>query len=57
MRKYMQVNTLDNVSKLEVFPPGQLYFDEIILSLLIVERKRLTPKTKSEHDMKFLFNY
>ncbi|KAF5327659.1 hypothetical protein D9619_004860 [Psilocybe cf. subviscida] len=57
MRLVMRVDTFDNSSKLEVFPSGQQYFDEIILSLLIVERRRLTPKTKNDHDLKYLFNY
>ena len=42
------------VPELTVTPLGQDYFDEIILSLLIIERKRLTPGKASV--LKQLFN-
>jgi len=32
------------VQELEVTPDGQAYFDHLLLSLLIIERKRLTPR-------------
>ncbi|KAF5312016.1 hypothetical protein D9619_003840 [Psilocybe cf. subviscida] len=49
--------TPPSVSELEVLPAGQPFFDDILISLLIIERKRLTPKTKSESHLKALFNY
>lgn len=41
------------LAQLEVFPSGQKHFDDILLSLLVVERKRLTP---SSGDFKHLFS-
>jgi hypothetical protein len=40
-------------SKLEVFPDGQEMFDDILLSALIIERQRLTPRGA----MKTISNY
>ena len=34
------------VSELEVTPAGQEFFDHILLSLFVIERKRLTPEKK-----------
>lgn len=34
------------VSELEVTPAGQELFDHILLSLFVIERKRLTPEKK-----------
>ncbi|KAF5329618.1 hypothetical protein D9619_009244 [Psilocybe cf. subviscida] len=45
------------LSQLEVFPVGQKCLDDILVSLLVVERKRLTPKTKTDAQLRTLFNY
>ncbi|KAF9041741.1 hypothetical protein BDZ89DRAFT_1034833 [Hymenopellis radicata] len=43
---------------LTVMPPGQDYFDDIILSILIIERWRLTPiKSRDKNDYRIMFNY
>jgi len=41
--RYGDQMDLMGVPELEVTPAGQKYFDHILISLLIIERKRLTP--------------
>jgi hypothetical protein len=53
MRKRNQPAALP---ELEIFPSGYQYFDDILMSALLLERQRLTPGgTMDSH--KTLFNY
>ncbi|KAF8653681.1 hypothetical protein AX16_003832 [Volvariella volvacea WC 439] len=44
-------------AELEITPLGQEYFDEIIMSLLILERKRMAPVIRDEFEIDRLFNF
>ncbi len=47
-------DTPAELPQLEVTPQGQHFFDDILMSVMIIERWRLTPATV---DYKQLFNY
>jgi hypothetical protein len=49
-KKLRRMGSPARLSRLEVFPIGLDYLDEILISALILERKRLTP---SKGDMKY----
>ncbi|KAK0203066.1 hypothetical protein DFS33DRAFT_955394 [Desarmillaria ectypa] len=53
--KLRKANTPPELYTLEIMPAGQAFFDDILMSVLLIEQQRLCPRVDT--NMKNLFNF